>query len=334
MQTEKHGFFVEEIDAGQRLDRFLANNLSDHSRSRLKELIKSGCVTTENSKILDPNHKVKPGEYFEISIPELQPAVPRPESLPLKILYEDKDIIVLDKQAGLVVHPAAGNWKGTLVNGLIAHCGDSLSGIGGVRRPGIVHRLDKETSGVMVVAKNDVSHRRLAEQFSNHGRDGRLSRSYRAIIWGEPRHPKGTITRNLGRQPHNRIKMAVVQTGGKTAITHYEVLEKLYFPDGNCLVSLVECRLETGRTHQIRVHMAHTGHPLLGDKTYGTGFLTSEKKLPPAAQKALKHLNRQALHAYSLGFEHPSLQKMMLFRAKMPIEFEEIMSAKCENKNL
>ena len=330
MQTEKYTFQVEEPDAGQRLDKFLALRLPDYSRSRLKELIKSGLVLTRHSKIVEPNHKVKTGENYEISVPEPQQADPLPESMPLKILYEDTDLVVIDKQAGLVVHPAAGNWEGTLVNGLLAHCGDSLSGIGGIRRPGIVHRLDKETSGVMVVAKNDASHKGLAEQFSSHGRDGRLSRYYRAVIWGEPRYPKGTIDAMLGRQPHNRTKMAVVRSGGKAAITHYKVLDKLRYPDGNCLISLVECQLETGRTHQIRVHMAHAGHPLLGDKTYGTGFFTSEKKLPAAAKIALNQLNRQALHAYSLGFEHPSLKTMMEFQAELPVEFEQIMSSKID----
>ncbi len=227
-----------------------------------------------------------------------------PEPIALDIVYEDGDLIVIDKPPGLVVHPGAGNETGTLVNALIAHCGESLSGIGGVKRPGIVHRLDKDTSGLLVVAKNDRAHKALSEQFAAHGRDGRLERAYLAIVWGVPERPRGSVEGAIARSTANRQKMAVSRAASaRDAITHYEVLETFGTPP---VASLLRCVLETGRTHQIRLHMAHIGHPLLGDMTYGSGFKTSERRLPEAARDALKSLNRQALHATLLGFEHPA----------------------------
>ena len=222
-----------------------------------------------------------------------------------------------DLLQGLVVHPAAGKATGTLVNALIAHCGDTLSGIGGVRRPGIVHRLDKDTTGLMVVAKNDRAHAALAAQFADHGRTGPLRRGYLAFAWGAPDRPKGTIDKPIGRHPHAREKMTV-RTGGREAITHWELLEKYPGADGKPAASLVACRLETGRTHQIRVHLAHIGHPLIGDAVYGPGFRTKTARLSPPAAQAVQALGRQALHAYLLVIEHPVTGRPLEFRSELP----------------
>lgn len=315
---DHYAFTAEEPDAGERLDRFLAARLPALSRSRLKTLIKEGRARHEGRTIEEPNRRVKPGERFEIEVPPPEPAVPKGEALPLDIVYEDTALIVIDKPAGLVVHPAAGNWTGTLVNALIAHCGTSLSGIGGVRRPGIVHRLDKETSGLMVVAKTDAAHQALAKQFADHGRTGPLERAYRALVWGKPAAPKGTIRAAIARHAVQRRKMAVVAEGGKAAVTHYRVLDSYGGGPKGPLASLVECRLETGRTHQIRVHMAHMGCPVIGDAVYGGGFKTKADMLPPEARTALKSLGRQALHAASLGFAHPTTGAHLRFGSRIP----------------
>jgi len=258
-----------------------------------------------------------------VSLPQAEPAEPSPENILLKIVYEDDDLIVIDKPAGLVVHPAAGHRSGTLVNALIAHCGDSLSGIGGVKRPGIVHRLDKNTSGLMVVAKNDRTHQALAAQFADHGRTGPLERGYLAIVWGAPVRPKGTIDAPLDRHPQSRDKRAV-REGGREAVTHWQVLERYSGTDGKPVASLIECRLETGRTHQIRVHMAHIGHPLLGDPNYGAGFRTKAAHLPAVAQAALAALGRQALHAYLLSIEHPITGQPLAFQSELPGDFARL----------
>src|SRR6516165_2481461 len=246
-------------EAGERLDRVLARHLADLSRSRLKTLIEAGTVEVDGNTIRDPSHRVNSGAAIKVDVPPPRPARPEAEPIPLKVVYEDDDMIVIDKPAGLVVHPAAGNWTGTLVNALIAHCGDSLSGIGGVRRPGIVHRLDKDTSGLLVVAKTDRAHRKLAAQFVDHGRTGPLERAYLAFVWGVPSRPKGTIDKPIDRHPQARDKMAV-RAGGRVAVTHWEVLECYPGTGGDTVASLLECRLETGRTHQIRVHLAAIGH--------------------------------------------------------------------------
>src|SRR5262249_22457629 len=227
-----------------------------------------------------------------------------PGSIGWEVGSEDADPLVIERRAGLVVPPAAGNWSGTLVNALVAHCGDSLSGVGGVKRPGIVHRLDKDTSGLVVVAKTDQAHQALSRQFADHGRTGPLERGYLALVWGAPDRPRGSIDKPLGRHPHAREKMAVRQDG-REAITHWQALERYAGADGKPVASLLDCRLETGRTHQIRVHLASVGHPLLGDDVYGPGFRTKAALLPQAAQEALAALGRQALHAYMLGIEHP-----------------------------
>jgi 23S rRNA pseudouridine1911/1915/1917 synthase len=308
---------VSAADKGERLDRYLARSASGLSRSRLKALILAGEVTIDGTTIRDPGHRVNFGDMIVVTIPPDEPAAPQGEDIPLVVVYEDGDLIVIDKPKGLVVHPAAGNRTGTLVNALISHCGASLSGIGGVKRPGIVHRLDKDTTGLLVVAKSDTAHRALAAQFADHGRTGPLKRSYLAFVWGTPDRRKGTIDAPLGRHRQARDKITV-RPDGRPAVTHYEVLETYPGPDGKPVASLIACRLETGRTHQIRVHLAHIGHPLLGDQAYGTGFKTKAALLPAGAQGALEALERQALHAHILGFEHPSSHKSLEFKSALP----------------
>jgi 23S rRNA pseudouridine1911/1915/1917 synthase len=295
----------------------LASRIADLSRSRLKALILAGEVAIGGRTIRDPGHRVNGGDALTVTVPPPEPAEPEPEDIPLKVVFEDNEIIVIDKPAGLVVHPAAGNPTGTLVNALIAHCGESLSGIGGVRRPGIVHRLDKDTTGLMVAAKTDRAHRALAKQFADHGRTGRLQRGYYAFVWGAPDRPKGMIDRPIGRNPHARDKMAV-RPEGRSAVTHWEVLERYPGIDGTAAASLLACRLMTGRTHQIRVHLASIGHPLIGDDVYGAGFRTKTARFASKAQSGLAALGRQALHAYLLGIEHPSRGAYLEFRSELP----------------
>jgi len=308
---------VAGAQAGERLDRVLAGSIADLSRSRLKALILAGEVAIGGRTIRDPGHRVNAGDAITVAVPPPEPAEPRPEDIPLKVVFEDDEIIVIDKPRGLVVHPAAGHWTGTLVNALIAHCGASLSGVGGVRRPGIVHRLDKDTTGLMVVAKTDRAHRALAKQFADHGREGPLERGYLAFVWGAPDRPRGTIDKPIARHPRARDKMAV-RAEGREAITHWEVLERYRGTDGKPVASLLACRLETGRTHQIRVHLAHLGHPLMGDPVYGPGFKTKAARLPPPAAEALAPLGRQALHAYLLGIEHPVTGESLEFQSELP----------------
>jgi len=327
--AEPLSFIVDEASAGARLDKFLTDQLSGEnmlSRVRIRALIEQGQVAHETrGTISEPSYRVKPADRFTLHLPPIADAAPKPQSLPLTIVYEDDDLIVIDKPAGLVVHPAPGNPDKTLVNALLAHCGDSLSGIGGERRPGIVHRLDKETSGLMVAAKTDRAHQGLSEQFAAHGRDGRLSRAYLALVWGTLTPLKGTIDADLGRDRHNRRKKAVVPPSrhdARAAITHYRTLEQIGPPEAR--VSLIECRLETGRTHQIRVHLTHKGHPLLGDPLYGTDQKTRKNRLSPQAQNALKKLGRQALHAHKLGFEHPLTGEPLSFESPVPDDMEAL----------
>src|SRR6478672_408721 len=265
-------------EGSTRLDRVLAVRRPELSRSRLKALILAGSVSIGSAPVRDPAYHVVSGDTITIDVPEAVAAEPAGEDIALDIVYEDQDIIVINKPRGLVVHPAAGHETGTLVNALIAHCGTSLSGIGGVRRPGIVHRLDKDTTGLMVAAKNDAAHRSLSAQFADHGRSGEMRRGYLAFVWNVPDRPKGTIDAPLDRHPHARDKRAV-REGGREAVTHWEVLQRYAGTDGKPLASLLACSLETGRTHQIRVHLAHIGHPLLGDDTYGPGFRTKAAHL-------------------------------------------------------
>jgi len=332
-KPEQHHFRVGDGQAGERLDRYLAQQLPQMSRSRVKALIKEGHARLAGRTIEEPNSRVKSGDEIEFAIPPAEPAIPKGEPIPLTILFEDDALLVLDKPAGLVVHPAAGNWTGTLVNALIAHCGDSLSGIGGVKRPGIVHRLDKATSGLMVVAKTDQAHQALARAFAEKGRRGDLERRYLALVWGAQSPPKGIIRGAIGRKTEQRQKMAVVERGGKPAVTHYRMLEtfgvKQPTSDGQQqgpVASMVECLLETGRTHQIRVHMAHIGHPLIGDAVYGAGFKSKAAALPEAAQRAIGELGRQALHAGELSFAHPVSGEILRFESPLPADMERVVA--------
>ena len=312
---------ADEAASGRRLDQWLAAQLGpDLSRSRIQGLIEAGAVLLAGVAVTETKRKLKIGDVVSLDVPDPEPAEPEPENIPLDILFEDKDLIVINKPPGLVVHPGAGNWTGTLVNALLFHCAGTLSGIGGVARPGIVHRLDKDTSGVMVVAKNDQAHRALAEAFADHGRTGSLERAYVALVWGTPERPSGTIDAPLGRAHNHRTRQAVVkesQPDARHAVTHYEVIKR-YGPPGAPLASLVECRLETGRTHQIRVHMAHIGCPLIGDQDYGMAFKTKANKLPGGLRAKADAFGRQALHARLLAFEHPASGSIMRFEADMP----------------
>jgi 23S rRNA pseudouridine1911/1915/1917 synthase len=306
-------------EGSTRLDRVLAVRLPELSRSRLKALILAGQISLRDAPILDPAYHVVPGDTITIRVPPPVSPEPEPENIPLDIVYEDNDIIVIEKPRGLVVHPAAGHETGTLVNALIAHCGNSLSGIGGVKRPGIVHRLDKDTTGLMVAAKNDRAHASLSAQFADHGRTGALRRGYMAFVWGALSRPHGTVDAPIDRHPHAREKMAVRQ-GGREAITHWEVLDTFGGRDGKPVASLLACQLETGRTHQIRVHLSHIGHPLMGDAVYGPGFKTKANSLPPGAKAVLEDLGRQALHAYLLTLEHPGTGEILEWTSDLPAD--------------
>ena len=314
---------MEGAEGSARLDRVLAARLTELSRSRLKALILAGQVFVDKAgrvaPVRDPAYHVTAGDTIIIDVPQMADPTPQGEDIALDIVYEDDDIIVIDKPAGLVVHPAAGHATGTLVNALIAHCGASLSGIGGVKRPGIVHRLDKDTSGLMVVAKNDRAHASLSAQFADHGRTGEMRRGYLAFAWGVPNRVRGTVDAPIDRHPHAREKMAV-REGGREAVTHYEVRKTFNGHDGKPVACLLACQLETGRTHQIRVHLAHIGHPLLGDAVYGPHFKTRVSLLGAQGQSALTALGRQALHAYSLVLEHPRTGQVLHWESSLPEE--------------
>jgi 23S rRNA pseudouridine1911/1915/1917 synthase len=309
---------VPKEAARARLDRFLAAHVAGLSRSRLKALILAGQVTVAGGPATDPSRAMAAGEHVIVTVPPAVEAVPLPQPMALDIVYEDEALIVVDKPPGLVVHPAPGNPDRTLVNALIAHCGDSLSGIGGVRRPGIVHRLDKDTSGLMVVAKTALAHDRLSQQFL----DRTIDRAYYSLVLGVPSPIEGRIVGAIGRDPRNRKRMAVVVHTGKAAATRYRVLRG--FADGAC--AQVECRLETGRTHQIRVHMARIGHPVLGDPLYG-GAGRALRRLPETVARATRNLERQALHARLLGFSHPITGRAMRFESPLPRDMAELMKA-------
>jgi 23S rRNA pseudouridine1911/1915/1917 synthase len=298
--------------SGWRLDRALADAVPTLSRERLKTLIRSGAVEAGGMRVRDPALKVRGAELLRIAVPEPTPAHNEPQDIPLKIVFEDEHLLVVDKPSGLVVHPAAGNLDGTLVNALLHHCGVSLSGIGGVARPGIVHRIDKDTSGLLVVAKSDVAHEGLAKQFAAHS----IDRRYLAIVSGVPKTAEGTVDAPLARSAANRKKIAIVEgSRGKRAVTHWRRLAVLRD------AALVECRLETGRTHQVRVHMASIGHPLVGDPVYGRAGKTHGKIL-----KELQ-FHRQALHAAELGFTHPVSKRRLSFSSPVPPDMQELFNA-------
>lgn len=312
---------AEAADAGERIDRFLASRLPDLSRARVQALMRQGAVTAGGRTLEDPSAKINAGEIV-VAVPPPAPAEPVAQDIPLEVVFEDDALIVIDKPAGLVVHPAAGHADGTLVNALISHCGASLSGVGGVARPGIVHRLDKDTSGLMVVAKTDTAHKGLSAQFADHGRTGPLVRAYLALVWNPPHRPRGTVDAPLGRSVKNREKIAI-RKDGREAITHWEMLER--YPDFDA--GLIECRLETGRTHQIRVHLASIGSPLLGDAVYGASHRTKASKLSGNARAALDALGRQALHAATLGFAHPLTGETLLFESEPPADLAGLIDA-------
>jgi 23S rRNA pseudouridine1911/1915/1917 synthase len=314
---QKIEVIVEGDEGFVRLDRVLAARRPELSRSRLKALILAGQVSIAGAPIRDPAYHVAKGDTITIDVPEAVAAEPEGEAIALELVYEDDDIIVINKPKGLVVHPAAGHETGTLVNALIAHCGASLSGIGGVKRPGIVHRLDKDTTGLMVAAKNDRAHKSLTAQFADHGRTGAMRRGYRAFAWGLPNRQRGTVDAPIDRHPHAREKMAVRESG-RQAITHWEITESFNGRDGKPIAAQLTCQLETGRTHQIRVHLAHIGHPLLGDAVYGPHFKTKANALGLKAQAALAALGRQALHAYLLTIEHPRSGEILSWEAPLP----------------
>jgi 23S rRNA pseudouridine1911/1915/1917 synthase len=299
----------------ERVDRFLAERLGSLSRARVKALIEAGHLTRNGQVLREPSARVAQGASFTLHIPPPAPAVPQGQAIGLAVLFEDSDLIVIDKPAGLVVHPAPGNPDGTLVNALIAHCGDSLQGIGGEKRPGIVHRLDKETSGVMVAAKTQFAHVALTEKFA--ARD--LERAYTALAWGLA-PSEGRIEGAIGRDPRERKRMAVTK-GGRAAVTHYRRQEAF-----GTAASLLDCRLETGRTHQIRVHLAHVGHPLVGDPVYLRRLPAVAKILPEAQRRLLAGFPRQALHARLLAFDHPRTGRQFSFEAPLPADFATLLA--------
>ena len=315
---------VDETLAGGRIDAVLAKAHDALSRNRIKDLILGGAVTVDGNPVGEPKYRVKAGETITLVAPPPEDPDPQPENIPLDILYEDDHLIVINKPVGMVVHPAPGSPSGTLVNALIYHCGESLKGIGGVKRPGIVHRLDKDTSGVMVAAKTEKAHKHLSAQFADHGRTGPLHRAYIAYAWGATQSGMGTVDAPLGRDPGNRLKQAVLKSG-REAITHYNV-EARFGGDG-WDITRIQCQLETGRTHQIRVHMAHIGHPLVSDLLYAPGFATKVNRLPEELGTIVGGLGRQALHAAELGFEHPATGEEMLFEADLPDDLQELEDA-------
>lgn len=300
---------------GLRIDKFLSVCFPDISRSQIQRIIALGNLECDDITIGDNSYKIKEGESFVLTVPEAADALPQPQDIPLDIVYQDEDLAVVNKPAGMVVHPAPGAADGTMVNALLYWCRD-LSGIGGVKRPGIVHRIDKETSGLLVVAKNDNAHKFLCEQFAEHS----IERTYYAFTFGVPNPPKGTIEGDIGRSPYDRKKMAVVSHNGKHAVTHYQVVENF-----KNAAALVKCNLETGRTHQIRVHLSKTGNNLLGDKLYIKAKKINDKSIDEEKRRFLNNFSRQALHAQSLGFIHPRTKQKIFFEAPLPEDLQQLL---------
>ncbi len=316
--NESEIFFTKPVGAaekGQRMDKFLAANIAGVSRSQVQRLILQGCLSCDDEVIADNSFKVRIGDVYQLEIPAPDEAEPRPEDIPLDVVYEDDDLIVVNKPAGMTVHPAPGAPSGTLVNALLFHCRGGLSGIGGVKRPGIVHRIDKDTSGLIVAAKNDLAHRGLCEQFFVHS----IERTYFAVVYGLPNPAQGRIEASIGRSPYDRKKMAVVQSGGKTAATNYKTIQNF-----GGAAALVRCNLETGRTHQIRVHMASIGCNLIGDKLYEKAKKTSLKFSSPDKKAYVNAFPRQALHATTLGFIHPRSGEKLSFSSEFPADMAEL----------
>jgi 23S rRNA pseudouridine1911/1915/1917 synthase len=309
---------VTDEEAGARLDKVLSDAFAELSRARIQALVAEGRLIAGGRTITDANYRVKPAERLTLKIPPPRPARPRGEDIPLDVVFEDEHLLVVNKPAGLVVHPASGNPDGTLVNALIGHCGDSLSGIGGEKRPGIVHRLDKDTSGLMVVAKHDDAHIRLSNAIAAR----QVSRGYRALVWGVPDPTSGKVEGAIGRSPKNRKKMAVVTGGGKAALTHFSLVRSW-----GVAVAELDCRLATGRTHQIRVHMAHIGHAVLGDQVYGARTSTWLAHLPEPAKSVIAGFRRQALHAARLSFHHPATNHMLEFERPFPEDVLDLVRA-------
>ncbi len=321
MEDNSLSFVVSEGRVGMRADKYLSDVCDDLSRSRLQGLIAEGQVLFNGRILKTPAIKVKEGDKFRVSIPAPAPSIPVAENIDLDVIFEDDDLLVINKQAGMVVHPGAGNWSGTLVNALLYYCGDSLSGIGGVVRPGIVHRLDKDTSGLMMVAKNDHAHQLLSQQLA----DRSLSRIYHAMVFDVPLPIKGSIDRPIGRHRHNRLKMSVVSNALRDAKTHYKVIKNY-----NDAISLIECRLESGRTHQIRVHMDALGHPVLGDTTYGVQQTALIAKMKNGGYhndliREFIEFPRQMLHARRIEFIHPSTEEKMVFECEFPDDIIELL---------
>ena len=319
-EENNHIFYTPPVSLDNvkiRIDKFIADNLSNFSRAQAQRLIEEGYVFADDEIINDKSFKTRLGDVYQVIMPEPQEATPVPQNIALDILFEDDDLIVVNKPAGMTVHPAAGNYQNTLVNALLYHCRESLSGIGGVVRPGIVHRIDKNTSGILVVAKNDIAHRFLAEQFFVHS----IERTYLAVVYGVPSPAKGTIEVNIARSSFDRKKMALVANGGKVAITHYEVCENY-----RNAAALIRCQLETGRTHQIRVHLSSIGCNLIGDELY-TKAKKSQINLPEPLKAFVNRFPRQALHASSLGFVHPRSKEFLQFKVPLPDDMQELVSS-------
>jgi 23S rRNA pseudouridine1911/1915/1917 synthase len=321
IEDEEFEVAVDAALAGGRLDAVLAKALPAFSRNRIKDLILAGAAAINGQTASEPKTKVKNGDALLLTAPPPEDPDPEPENIPLDILYEDADLIVVNKPVGMVVHPAPGSTHGTLVNALLFHCKGQLPGINGVKRPGIVHRLDKDTSGVMVVAKTEKAMTHLAAQFADHGRTGPLHRAYIAFAWGKVQQYNGTVDAPLGRDQNNRLKQ-VVRRDGREAITHYAVEAR--FTGEGWDITRLRCELETGRTHQIRVHMAHIGHPLVADPVYAAGYATKSRRLPEPLRAIVDGLGRQALHAAELGFEHPITHEEMAFEAPLPPDLQEL----------
>jgi 23S rRNA pseudouridine1911/1915/1917 synthase len=309
---------AEPAARGQRLDRFLADAIGTLSRSRVKSLIEQGHLRRDGDVHNEPAEPVRPGATYVLNLPPARPATPQPQAIPFTVLYEDPDLIVLDKPAGLVVHPAPGNEDGTLVNALLAHCGEQLTGIGGERRPGIVHRLDKDTSGIMVVAKTQLANAALTAAFA--ARD--LDRAYLALVWGLPNPLAGDIEGAIGRDTRDRKRMAVVDRNGRAALTHYRTLRAWH-----TAVALLECRLATGRTHQIRVHLASRGHPVVGDPVYLRRVPAAARSLPQPIRGQLLDFPRQALHATRLAFAHPRTGQRLDFATEPPADMAGLIAS-------